>query len=874
MVVVKTGRRASRATLLALSMLAGGALAQEAPSAAVPASPAAADAPDAATAAEAPAAQTRAAIRAERAATVETALPDVIVTAQRRVESAQSIPVAASVFTPAALEARGVQQTLQLAQFVPNMLAANHPGLGSANGYYIRGLGSIESNPAIDPAVGTFIDAIYLSRQTANNFSFFDVERVEVLRGPQGVLFGRNTAGGAINVVLNRPGREIAGYGEFTYGAYDRKTGRLSIDLPITAGVAVKLSGYIQDDAGYVRNTTTGQRLNDNDGAGLRAALRVDLAPGIEWNGSVAYVRADGENLLNFRCDPANPANCNGRFASTGLRTTTASYAPLVIAGEKARQGLGNRSETLLYTSNLEWGGDAARLNLITGYVELRQRFGLDFADGRAFPDVSAPVPVVRGAPLGGLTSLSDASSRQFSQEVKLSGRLFAGVVDYTTGFYYSNETNRTDIADIATGFSGAATPRLLADRVVDNSARAIAAYAEGDLSLGAGLKLTAGLRYTDERKTIRVTDNRARCAGSAAADCLNQASLFAPSGVAIPTVQTARQWTPRFAINYKPDADLLLFASATRGFRSGGWDARADTAAELLPFGAESVWSYEAGIKSEWFGRRLRANITGFWQDTRNFQTSAAIVRADNSLAFATHNIAGYRNRGVEIELAAVPIPNLNLFADLGFQAGAYRVDRNAPGVDRYGVASVASQQLQCLAQLASGQVPLSPNSAPPGSAANNAPACANGIVSAAGGIARPVRTPRFSASAGGSYDWRLPGPGIILTPTASIVYRSAYETGTANATIFTGASTAGVGGGGRSFAANPFSGNAITGSRTGAYVLVNAGVAIRTDDGNWTLAIECFNCFDKAYVDSTLANTSYLNAPRTWQLRVKRVL
>jgi iron complex outermembrane receptor protein len=358
------------------------------------------------------------------------------------------------------------------------------------------------------------------------------------------------------------------------------------------------------------------------------------------------------------------------------------------------------------------------------------------------------------------------------------------------------------------------------------------------------------------------------------AANCLNQASLSAPNGVAIPTVQTARQWTPRFAINYKPDDDLLVFVSAARGYRSGGWNARGYDAFELLPFGPESVWSYETGIKSEWFGRRLRANITGFWQDSRNFQTPSAFVRADNSVAFVTGNSAGYRNRGVEIELAAVPIPDLNLFANLGFQDDEYRIDRRAPDFDRFGNASIAMQQAQCAAQLAARQVPLSANTSPPGAAPGNAPACANGIITSAGGIARPVRTPRFSAAVGASYDWRLPAPGIILTPTANIIYRSGHETGTANATIFTGAITAGAGGGGQAFPANPFAGDVITGSRADNYVLVNAGVAMRTDEGNWTLALECFNCFDSAFVDSSFANTSYLNPPRTWQVRLKRVL
>lgn len=791
-------------------------------------------------------------------------LDELVVTAQRRSESVQTVPIAITAFSAESLEAKGIQSTLQLVQFVPNLFGANNTGLGSANAYYIRGLGNTESVATFDPPVGTYIDDIYLSRQNANNFNFFDIDRIEVLRGPQGTLYGRNTTGGAVNIVLKRPGTVLGGFGEVAYGAYDRKMVRGSIDLPVGETIGFKLSGYYQDDDGYVQNTTTGERLNDVDGAGLRGALRFNFTPDFEWNGSVAYMRSSGENIANFECDPRNTANCDGRFVTTGLRETTNSTAPLTISGRKANFGLGNETDTVIVTSNFEWRSEAATLNLITGYVDLTQKFHLDFADGRGLPNIATPVPAVRGFPLGGFSILNDGKHSQFSQEVKLSGSLFGGAFDYVTGVFLFDEKNTTDFADTFAIFIGAPAPLqlLLADRTLNNTTKAVAGYFQGDINLSEQLKLTAGIRYTDETKTFRIADNRAACNNSLLVSCLNQTNLIASNGTAIPTRQKAKIWTPRFAVNFQASDDLLMFASATRGFKSGGWNARGTVANELLPFGPETVWSYEAGFKSEWFDRRLRLNVTAFYLDNKDLQAPSAFVRADNTIAFITQNFADYRNKGIEVELTAVPADGLNLFVNFGYQDDEYKIDTGAPDFNASGIKSAARQQRDCRAQLAAGRIPLGP-------AAANAADCAAGIIDANGNLASPVRTPAVTVAFGGSYDWKLPTAGVIITPTVNATWKSSYETGTANATIFTGTSSFG----GVTYPANPFSGDFITGSASDSYIVVNAGIAMRTDDKNWTLSVECQNCLDKVWRESSLANLTYLNYPRYWQVRAKRV-
>jgi iron complex outermembrane receptor protein len=801
-------------------------------------------------------------------------ISDIVVTAQRREERIQTVPIAISAFTGAQLEAQGVSNTLQLGQYVPNLVSLNNTGLGSANSYFLRGLGNTETIATFDPPIGTYVDDVYISRQNANNLSLFDVERVEVLRGPQGTLFGRNTTGGAINVILRKPGNEFGGYAEIGYGSYHKKLARASIDAPLADSFAIKVSGYWQDDRGYTKNVTTGQRINDDDGWGVRLGLRGELAPWARWNASYAHIVADGENLLNFDCNPADPTQCDGRFVTTGLlegkSITPSPYAPLVITGRKANYGLGNRTASDLITSNLAFDvADKTTLSLITGFVRLRQQFALDFFDGRGGPNLQSAVPPVRGFPRGGFTIINDGYHEEVTQEIKLNGLIGDGLINYVGGFYYFHEYNRTDFADVFSIFTGApgGLGLLLGDRTLRNKTEAYAGYGQADLNLGQ-FTLTAGIRYTDETKNFRMSDNRASCNdGTLEPACLDNANLVAPSGARIPTKQSTKLWTPRFAANFKPSDDIMFFASATRGFKSGGWNARGTAPGQLLPFGPEKAWSYEGGVKSEFFNHTLRANLTVFYLDVSGLQTPSALVAPNGAITFITRNFANYRNKGAELELLWVPVQGLTLFANGGYQDDKYRLPKNAPAVDIYGIQSVAAQQVACRAQLAAGQIPGAANTAPTGQPANNAPACAAGIVAPDGSIATPVRTPKWTISLGGSYKAEL-GGGLSLTPSVNASFRSRQEVGTSELSFYNAPITGTNG----TFPSNPFGNGAfITGSESKANWLVNAGIALNGPDDRWTLALDCQNCLDQEYVQSTLANYTYINRPREWMVRGK---
>lgn len=795
---------------------------------------------------------------------------DIVVTAQRREERAQNVPIAISAFSADQLQARGINNTLQIGQFVPNLVAQNNTGIGSANSYFLRGLGSTETIATFDPPVGTYVDDIYLSRQNANNLALFDVDRVEVLRGPQGTLFGRNTTGGAVSVVMKQPGKTLGGYVEAGYGSYNKKLTRASIDLPLASNFAVKLSGYWQDDDGYARNITTGERLNDDDGWGVRLGVRGDLASWARWTAGFAHIVSKGDNIVNFDCNPANPANCDGRFISTGLTTASAAnkYAPLTIAGRKSTFGLGQQATTDIVTSNLQFDVTPdTTLALITGYVALSQQFAYDFFDGRPSPSFANPFPAVAGWPRGGFTILNDGRHEQFSQEIKLNGKLGGGLIDYVAGFYYLSERNRTDIADLFS--TSATTTLLLGDRVIRNTTNALAGYVQADLHVGP-VTFTAGIRYTDEIKKLTLNDNRAACnVTPQPLTCLVDGNLFVPANGTtvpvnqpIPTELRASEWTPRFAINYKPTEDILLFASATRGFKSGGWNARATAPSQLLPFSPERVWSYEGGVKSEFFNHRLRANITVFHLEVSDLQILAGLLNpTTGALTFLTRNFANYRNTGVEAEFQIVPVTDVNLYVNVGYQNDGYVVPAGRPATDIYGIQSVAAQLTSCQQARAAGKIPGGPNIP---ATQPSITACAAGVVTANGTLATPVRTPDWSLAIGGSYTARF--GSMSLVPSVNASYRSSQEVAIANLSLYNQPVT-GVNG---TFAANPFGNGAlITGSQSRAAWLTNASLTLNGPDRKWSLSAECANCLDEAFVQSALSNFTYLNQPRTWLIR-----
>ncbi|MET0246834.1 MAG: TonB-dependent receptor, partial [Sphingomonas sp.] len=461
----------------------------------------------------------------------------------------------------------------------------------------------------------------------------------------------------------------------------------------------------------------------------------------------------------------------------------------------------------------------------------------------------------VWGDARGGFVILNDSYADQFSQEVKLNGTIGNDLIEYVAGFYYITESNYSDFADIFS--TSPTTTLLLADRTMRNTTEAYAGYAQADLNITNALKLTAGIRYTDENKTIDFRDNRPQCSsGAIAVTCLDTQNLIAANGARIPTELNSKIWTPRFAINYQPSRDLLIFASATRGFKSGGWAARVSSPANALPFAPEKVWSYEAGVKSEFFNRRVRVNLTAYLTDVSDLQTPAGLVSPTGAVTFITRNFADYRNKGIEAELTFAPVDGLNLFVNGGYQDDKYIINTGAPEFDEYGTRSVASQQAACRALIAAGAV---------GGGPGTTTVCGVGIVKADGSLAKPVRTPDFTLSIGASYE--MPLGSLSLVPTVSASYRSAQEVQSANLTYYSGD----ISGTNGNFTINPYgNGDIVLGSESPGLWQVNAGLSLNGPDRAWQLSVTCTNCLND-YGANTYLGYNYINPPRTVLARLR---
>jgi len=722
-------------------------------------------------------------------------LDEIVTTAQRREQNVQDVPLAVTAFSPEEMLEKQIDEPIDLIQYVPNLYGGNNTGLGTANVYYIRGAGNTESIATFDPPVGTYVDEVYIGRQNGNNVGFFDVEAIEVLRGPQGTLFGRNTTGGAIVTRMRKPAEESGGYLELGYGSYNRFLGRASIDMPLNESVLTKVSGYYVDDEGYVDNLATGEKLNGQKAIGIRGDVRFLMSDTWTWDVAADYTEDSGTSILNYSRGGSALTGIDGssdRVSNTGLSTQSGTGTLLEQA--LAGNGLGNQNESFSLTSNVQVDAGNGRFNFITGYRSLDQDFILDFFDGGLAGNQFA---------FGGFTIANEGEHDQFSAELKYTSTYLDGALDLISGIYYFNEDNTTTFADIFGLDLGFDFPFLLANRTMENTLDTYAAYIQGDYHVSDQLTLTLGARWTEEEKRVGYTDNT----GGA----LNTANI---NGLGIGTIQKKALVTPRAVLNYEWNDNVSTFISATKGFKSGGWNARGTTPGQIVPFGPEQVWNYEAGLRSVLAENTVSFNLTAFFMDTEGVQVPSAFTRPNGAIAFITQNFADLENKGVEMDLNYQPNEDLTLYASLGYQDIDYK---NLPPAG-------IQQQADCVA---------SPTNAGGGV----------GIIAPDCSVARPVRAPDFSVSLGGSYDIAM-GNGWNLTPSANIRFVGETFVGTANQ----------------------------PGGFEDGYTLVNAGIALSDESDKWRAVIECKNCLDEAYVTNLLAGTIYSNDPVRWHVGLRR--
>lgn len=595
-----------------------------------------------------------------QAGSAATTLDAITVTARRRSESIQDVPVAVSAFGEEQLKDLQASNIDGLQGAVPNLNIVQ--GRGSANSVnaFIRGIGQPDALQTFDPGVGLYVDDVYYSRINGALFSLFDVQQVEVLRGPQGTLYGKNSTGGAIKVTTKNPFDDSGGAVELTGGDHGRAEGRFYVSGKLSDTVAASIAGAWLNHDGFIRDRDTGKHYNDDDTRALRA--KIAFQPTDEFRATLSFDHTKQDAALSLG-RPTAPL----RRTDLALGTVTLLPAPTGEFDFTARTSFRPDQGQDLKHSGIslaaEWDlSDAASFKSITSYRELETRSFIDI-DASEFE-------------LGDVLVALDQN--QFSQEFQLqldNGRNLQS----TFGVYYMKEdvpSYQEAYADDL--FALAGTPISFLRTIGDDlGTESVAAFAHANWEFVPTWTLAAGLRWTRDTKDY---DRSTSTFWGAPFTALGESVAFSAK-------KSWTAWTPSVSLQKAFSDNLMGYVSANRGFKSGGFNGRANTAADAAApdFDPEFVWTYEVGMKGSSSDNRLRGSVAAFWSEYKDFQ---ARVSQDVG-TFPVLNAAELEIKGIEFEGTALLGETTTLSAQVGYLDAQYksfedfRLDPSFPGFD-----------------------------------------------------------------------------------------------------------------------------------------------------------------------------------------------
>ena len=516
---------------------------------------------------------------------------EIIVTAQKRAERLQDVPIAVSAFDEAKLTETGFDEISDLTQLVPGMQFGN---FGPVAFVALRGISYENTTAAGDPGVALHLDGVYIGRPVATLFSAFDTERTEVLRGPQGTLYGRNATGGSVNVITKKPSDEFEGSYEQTVGNYDWFRERAMINVPLGDTVRARITGFKDDRQGFTRNTFAGgTRANGIDNWGLRGHLEIDLADNFDILLSANYVNVGGSGSQPEVREPFPAAGTSIPGFGAGAFGNNVNDLRPFIESKNVRELVDN--DLLLLSGTMTWDFESFSIKSVTAYGE-SSFFSRQDSD-------SSPVNIVE------LNLVEDAS--QFSQELQVVST-DGGNFEWIVGLYYFNEDAFRSSRFLGPQFDAtvAMFPNLKfgVDLGGTVSTESYAAFGQFTWRFTDTLSLTAGGRVThDSRNGINDITLRA----------VNP--NFPPVIVMLPSSISSTEPTGRVTLDWKAADDVLVYATAARGYKSGGINQQ--SASPNRTFEPEFVDSYEMGIKSQLFDRTLQVNLAGFYNEYNDLQ-------------------------------------------------------------------------------------------------------------------------------------------------------------------------------------------------------------------------------------------------------------
>lgn len=543
---------------------------------------------------------------------------DIIVTAQRRSERLQDVPIAISALGADALETRGIATAEDLQGAVPGLSITGFAGVNSTNLVSLRGIAGQPVPIGASQATAVYLDGVFLAKPDAAFFALEDVERVEVLRGPQGTLYGRNATAGAINIITRSPSQITEGRVNISYGNFNSVDAGGYIAGPLNDQFSGSLSGSFSSRDGYYRNTVTNNRIGKASSYTGRARLRYENG-GFDATLSADYTNRESEDIFT-------PATLVGGKVAFNTKTVSTNIENEI--GTKLKTG------GVSLVMNMEASNDF----VVTSVSSYRS---FDFFTAY---DIDATTA----------TSIQPVFTNKintFSQEVR--GVYTGDRLRFTVGANYYQEEGDVLLRVNPVAYTKAA---LIADPRPhsQNQLTSLAGFGQFEYDLMDTLTAVAGVRFNYETRDFSIDYSTAGTPGQ-----------FPPI---IGNVNDTAI-LPAFGLNFKPTGDLLFYAKASQGYQSPGFAYQPGAGGPLNTFGAEKLWAYEVGAKMQFLDRKVTLNAAGFYYDYTDIQ----LRRLISSLVSRIENAGAARVRGVEAELVIAPVTGLTLSAQATYSEGEY---------------------------------------------------------------------------------------------------------------------------------------------------------------------------------------------------------
>lgn len=598
---------------------------------------------------------------------------EIVVTGQKRPENIQDVPISIAAFSGDTLRRANIATVHELGNLAPNFSAVK--GVASSGlRLNIRGVGA-SGNSATEPSVAVFMDGVYLPRPGSIIGSFLDIESVEILRGPQGTLFGRNANAGALALQSAIPKHEFSAHATVEVGSFNRYKLDGVVNVPIGSDLSLRVAGQQTWFGGYWKNDFDGKTYGEQDDHSVRASLKVDLGK-LSWIVRADFSTIKGDGIVNNDFDASSVSA--GQLSA--LRIRLGGQLPDTDSGDRHMNQhvtgrLKDRQYGLMSNVSLDLGGGTLRL--INSYRDWKT----NQLDGDV---VFLPLPLV--SRVTGSRSKSDNHELQF---LSPAGMWLNGHLDMVAGLYYYYEKYELgEKLQLNSQFCNVLTPAAFrpacnaylaatggtdaTDQGVLQNTRSYAAYGQLNLKLADLLMLVLGGRYTKDKKSGSYS--QAITTFNPVINAIIASSLRAPEVLTLPDTNDD-EFTYRIGLNYEPTEDLLFFASYSTGYKSGGYNSGGGTpslttfepggvvVSTSRLFGPETVKNYELGLKSSWFDRKLTANITLFRMDINGFQD-----RSFDGVSFVIRNAGSLRQQGFEFDGSIKPTRRLKLSASLAY--------------------------------------------------------------------------------------------------------------------------------------------------------------------------------------------------------------